>query len=275
MLERLEWSWQEGAELQSQGRLWHIPSCVLGRPSAVPRDWLGRFWWEWAKIVSGQTLRCPELSPMPCGGVQRLWEPNIANKFQQEERVLEEHLRCRARNQHLPGLPAAALCTQDRQPWPLESQGHQRTVPSQQGHWTPLGDPGHTEQQQDPHSSPPWHSVPEPPQSSSSSKGKEPHHPLGRTKTQAEGKFRERKGQAEGCPPLWGCGMETSEDSKSDFGTEVATVTPLSWEKEQCLAAWTGPGCSWTQPAGPCFVVKFGFLSVTCEHKSDKNSQAA
>lgn len=35
------------------------------------------------------------------------------------------------------------------------------------------------------------------------------------------------------------------------------------------------PGCSWTQPAASCFVTRFGFISVTCEHESDKNLQAA
>lgn len=69
--------------LQDRGRLWHILSCVLGRTSPVPRDWLGRDWLEWAKIVPGETQRCPELSSVPCGSVQRGFGSPVGQQSQQ------------------------------------------------------------------------------------------------------------------------------------------------------------------------------------------------
>lgn len=98
-----------------------------------------------------------------------------------------------------------------------------------------LGDAEHVEQQQDPtpgtpSASPPWHYTPDVPNHQDPERGRGHILPgegakLGLKDSPA--KLSERKGQAEGSPHLWGHGDETSQDSKSEFGMEVATVPAL------------------------------------------------
>lgn len=162
---------------------------------------------------------------------------NIPNKFQREGRVLEEHLRCRARKQLLPGLLAAPLCTQGSTQGTRVPGlgGHQRTVPSQQGHWAPLGDPGHAEQPQDPHARYP----PDPPQSTRLQQGEGATSSPGKDQTQAEllpWEFQGEEATGRGMlAPLGLCdvlamGMRHHRTQKVSLGWRWPL--PLPWEKE-------------------------------------------
>lgn len=120
----------------------------------------------------------------------------------------------------------------------LECQGwggHQRTVPSQQGHWAPLGDPGHAEQPQDPHARYP----PDPPQSTRLQQGEGATSSPGKDETQAEllpWEFQGEEATGRGMPaPLGLCdvlamGMRHHRTQKVSLGWRWPL--PLPWEKE-------------------------------------------